>query len=333
MISLQIKSLNESATTKQVVAEVVRLLANDNLRVCVSRKKSDDFCYRYPAHFAQNFIDKRLNRHLKKEFSGDSSLIPLSSVTKRCLKFKQTPLKKWSSSLKHILLITITLLLGISLIGGQFSELQWLQHTPTVIVLLLLTVSLKKNWLSTSAFFSVVAFFWLHILGARYVYSNVPYDQWTTHLFGSSISEWFHWERNHYDRLVHFCFGLLWMLPFTEVSIKQIKLTRWQGIIFALLAVSAVSSLYEVFEWMLTVVMSPADAEGYNGQQGDLWDAQKDMALALAGSIIAIPFVNYYFRRNPDVDDSMESNEHHILNQITTVRDDYTESNAKSNKN
>lgn len=52
--------------------------------------------------------------------------------------------------------------------------------------------------------------------------------------------------------------------------------------------------IYEMFEWLITVVMSPATADSYNGQQGDMWDAQKDMALALIGSTIAALF--YLFK-------------------------------------
>ena len=71
---------------------------------------------------------------------------------------------------------------------------------------------------------------------------------------------------------------------------------RW-ALFTAISAVAAASAVYEVFEWLLAVVAAPEYAEHYNGQQGDLWDGQKDMALAIAGSLIAaMPLA---FRRNP----------------------------------
>lgn len=140
-------------------------------------------------------------------------------------------------------------------------------------------------------------FLWLHILGARFIYSFVPYDDWSIALFGSSISEWFAWERNHYDRLVHFAFGALFMAPAVDVATRYGRMTTSWAILFGVLFVMAMSAWYEAFEWLLTVVVSPLDAESYNGQQGDLWDAQKDMALAFLGSLMAIPPVLVWIRR------------------------------------
>jgi putative membrane protein len=55
------------------------------------------------------------------------------------------------------------------------------------------------------------------------------------------------------------------------------------------------SMVYELFEWLLTIVMSPEQADNYNGQQGDIWDAQKDMVLAMMGSTL---MAVYYFVKN-----------------------------------
>ena len=76
---------------------------------------------------------------------------------------------------------------------------------------------------------------------------------------------------------------------------KQVG-NRFKIIVLAVLVawpmVQAGSLFYELFEWALTLVLSPEDAEGYNGQQGDMFDAQKDMALAMLGStLIAIPYL------------------------------------------
>jgi putative membrane protein len=186
-------------------------------------------------------------------------------------------------------------LLGLSLLDGQYPREQLLQHVPTVVAIMLLGVCVWKEWLTATSLTCVVAFLWLHILGARYIYSYVPYDDWATTLAGTSVSEWFDWQRNHYDRLVHFSFGALCIVPAFEMATRYGKLPPRWAVLFALLAVTTIGSLYEVFEWLLTVVMSPGDAEAYNGQQGDYFDAQKDMALAFVGSLVAMPFVALAF--------------------------------------
>lgn len=183
-------------------------------------------------------------------------------------------------------LIFVTILFfGYSFIDPLYVDEQWLQHFPTVIVIPLLFVGVRKKWLSTSSLLCILAFLWLHILGARYIYSSVPYDDWVTVCCGVSVSDWFGWERNHYDRLVHFSFGVFCMLPVFEAVIKHGQLKPYWALFFALQTVLAISALYEVLEWQVAVLMSPEDAESYNGQQGDLWDAQKDMALAFLGSL------------------------------------------------
>ena len=181
--------------------------------------------------------------------------------------------------------------LGLSLVDSPYPRGQALQHAPTVVALALLAVAARRGWLTNPASCCLVAFLWLHILGARYIYSFVPYDDWSTAIWGSSISEWFGWERNHYDRMVHLCFGGLWMVAVAELAVERGRLPVGQAMLWSILFVTTISGLYEIFEWLLTAVVAPARADEYNGQQGDRWDAQKDMALALVGSLVAIPVV------------------------------------------
>lgn len=183
------------------------------------------------------------------------------------------------------LLALTSALLVLSLLRGPYPAEQLLQHIPTGIAIAMLALVIYRRWLSNSAFSCLVAFLWLHILGARYIYSYVPYDQWLEILTGRSTSHWFGWTRNHYDRLVHLAFGALMILPTVEVAERRGSMNRVWAIAFAICLVLGVSALYEVVEWLLAVVMSPDQAEAYNGQQGDSWDAQKDMALALIGCV------------------------------------------------
>lgn len=183
-----------------------------------------------------------------------------------------------------LLLITVGLL-GLSLLGAPYPREQVLQHTPTVVAVLCLTVEARRDRMSLTSFACVVLFFWLHILGARYIYSFVPYDDWLRALTGETLSGQFGWRRNHYDRLVHVAYGALFVAPFVEWGTVRGRMSRGWALQYALLAVLATGAIYEIFEWLLAVVMAPDWAEAYNGQQGDPWDAQQDMALALAGGL------------------------------------------------
>jgi len=168
-----------------------------------------------------------------------------------------------------------------------FPEIAPLQHIPTAILLLAAPLLLDRFPLSDRSVLALTAFFLLHTLAGRYTYSNVPYDDWARTLTGHDISATFGIARNEFDRLVHLSFGLLWVAPFAEVMRRHAGAGRKIAIWMAFLFVGAVSALYEIVEWLLTMTVSPDLAADYNGQQGDPWDSQKDMALAIAGAAIA----------------------------------------------
>jgi putative membrane protein len=178
-------------------------------------------------------------------------------------------------------------LLAVSLISPNYPHEQWLQHPPTVFALAALLWAARKEWFSNAAMTCLIAFIALHIVGARWIYSYVPYERWSDAIVGSGPYEWFGWTRNHYDRLVHVAFGALFVPPLIEVAMRFGGLRLGGAMVIALLMIASVSAVYEVFEWLLAMVAAPEYAEAYNGQQGDPWDAQKDMALALAGGVAA----------------------------------------------
>jgi len=190
-----------------------------------------------------------------------------------------------SSPVQFGLVLFSSVLLALSLIGAQHLYDQPLHHVPTVLGIIALFVVARQHAISNRAALSIHVFIWLHILGARYIYSFVPYDEWCVAFFGFSWSEQLAWERNHYDRLVHFAYGALSTVPQTEVLARRYQLSTMAALVASLLLVMAGSAVYEVLEWMLAVVAAPDWADRYNGQQGDLWDAQKDMALAGLGAL------------------------------------------------
>jgi putative membrane protein len=163
-----------------------------------------------------------------------------------------------------------------------------LQHIPTAFYLVGMIWLGRKYPLSNTAATCLFLFMLLHVLGARYIYSNVPYDRWIESLAGANLTQKFGWQRNHFDRLVHFCFGLLWVRPVWEVCVNYVGVPRRFAYYTAFEFVLAFSMVYELVEWALAIFMSPHAADAYNGQQGDMWDAQKDMSLALVGALLAV---------------------------------------------
>ena len=197
------------------------------------------------------------------------------------------------------ILILFFLILVVSCINPIYPSEMYLQHSATLVVAAFLIYSAFKNNLSNKSFVLIAVFTVFHIIGARWIYSYTPYDQWIKSITGISINSWFGFERNQYDRLIHFLFGFLILIPLQELFQRMPGLTWKTSLLMALLTILSLSTLYEVFEWMLSIVLSPEDAELYNGQQGDFWDAQKDMALAFVGSLCMIFIICtlHFFRR------------------------------------
>lgn len=150
-----------------------------------------------------------------------------------------------------------------------------------------LAVSGYWRTLSTFSFLSIVAFLSLHAVGAHYTYSLVPYDRWAEALAGVSVSDWFGASRNHYDRLVHFAYGLLLTGPVREVLGVGIRLRAIGYFLVPAMMILGFSAAYEIVEWCAAALFGAELGIAYVGAQGDLWDAQKDMALAGAGALLA----------------------------------------------
>ena len=181
------------------------------------------------------------------------------------------------------MVIALAIAVALANVRQPYPDIAPLQHIPTVLLILAAPLLLRRWPLSDGSVGCVLAFLLLHTLGGRYTYSNVPYDAWGVALTGISIDKTLGLVRNDFDRLVHLSFGLFAIRPFAEAARRYGGMGRKAAILSAFLFVGAVSALYEIFEWLLTLVLAPGMADEYNGQQGDMWDSQKDMAIALAG--------------------------------------------------
>jgi putative membrane protein len=171
-------------------------------------------------------------------------------------------------------------------------------HNSLTAVALVALVALRRRLPFRSTALAL-AFLALHSVAARWLYSYVPYDEWTKALFGFSLNAKLGWTRDNFDRLVHITYGLcLGPILFWQFADRLGWRARWAAFA-AVDIVLSTSALYELFEWAIAMTLSPASAEAYNGQQGDMWDAHKDMTCAVAAAIVVVALICLLRRLRP----------------------------------
>ena len=176
-----------------------------------------------------------------------------------------------------------------------------LENALVILIVPVLVLSRKKLPLSRISYTAIFIFLCLHEVGAHYTYAKVPYDAWFSSLTGSTLNGFLDLERNHFDRLVHFSFGFLLAYPIREVFLRVADVRGVWGYYLPLDVTMATSMLYELFEWVAAELFGGDLGVAYLGTQGDVWDAHKDMALAMLGAIIAMLLtaaINVYLKRD-----------------------------------
>jgi len=182
------------------------------------------------------------------------------------------------------LLIAFVLIWVVLSFNTKYPDDWILENYLTVPFVVLLIIVSRWFKLSKTSYSLIFTFMFLHIVGAHYTYSEVPFGYWLQHFFNL--------DRNQYDRIVHFSFGFLLAYPVREVFVR---IGNYKGIwaLFApIIFVFGLSSIYELIEWGAAVKFGGDLGIAYLGTQGDIWDAQKDMFVAGVGSIIAM-FVTF----------------------------------------
>jgi putative membrane protein len=163
-----------------------------------------------------------------------------------------------------------------------------LENVLVVLGIGLLAFTYRSFPLSRLSYAMLFVFLLLHAVGAHYTYAEVPYEAWSQRVFGSSINEWFGWERNNFDRVVHFSYGLLLAFPIREVFLRVANVRGFWGYFLPLDLTMSTSMLYELIEWGAAEVFGGELGAAFLGSQGDVWDAHKDMALASLGALITL---------------------------------------------
>jgi putative membrane protein len=160
----------------------------------------------------------------------------------------------------------------------------WLLENAIVFVAIpLLVLTARRLRFSNFAYACLFAFFVLHAIGAHYTYSLVPYADWWQAAGGGALE-----GRNHYDRIVHFVYGLLVTPAAVELFAHYGRYARPWDFLFPWMFMAGHAVIYELVEFAAALVFGGELGQAYLGTQGDVWDGQKDMALALAGTSIML---------------------------------------------
>jgi putative membrane protein len=163
-----------------------------------------------------------------------------------------------------------------------------LENVLAVAFIAALFFTQRRFPLSRVSYTCIFVFLALHEIGAHYTYSHVPYDAWWEALTGSPLGPALGWERNNFDRVIHFSYGLLLAYPVREVFLRVAEVRGFWGYFLPLEFTMATSMLFELFEWGAAELFGGELGMAYLGTQGDIWDSHKDMALASLGAALAM---------------------------------------------
>jgi len=185
--------------------------------------------------------------------------------------------------LLQLFLVLFLILWGYTLLGTT-DPINWMiENTLTGIFIFLLTLSYRRFTFSDLAYTFMFVYICLHVYGAMYTYAENPFGYWLKDFFG--------FERNHYDRIVHFSFGFMLAYPMRDFFLNKMEFPNWVGWLLPIEITLSFSCLYELIEWAVADVFFPAQGTAYLGTQGDSWDAQKDMFMAFSGAVLIILLV------------------------------------------
>lgn len=186
----------------------------------------------------------------------------------------------------HKIVYGIYILVWIIMAINPKYPADWLLENVLIFILfpIIFFMDKKYNYTLLSIIFLFI-FSSFHSLGAHYTYAEMEYFDVFTKFFG--------FQRNNFDRLVHFLFGLLvFRILFEMIMNRQINTKN--TLFFTFTIIVSISTFYELFEWLVTDIFYPELGMAFLGIQGDVWDAHKDIFAAIMGAFVNILFYKSY---------------------------------------
>lgn len=186
-------------------------------------------------------------------------------------------------------LFVLLAILWVALAFKPYDRHDWLlENVLLVLAVVFLATTYRAFPLSRISYTLLFVFLCMHAIGAHYTYAEVPYDKWWQQLTGRSFNSLVGWQRNNFDRIVHFSYGLLLAYPIREMFLRIGNVRGFWGYFLPLDLTMSTSMLYELIEWGAAVYFGGNLGAAYLGTQGDEWDAQKDMAFASLGALLSM---------------------------------------------
>lgn len=158
----------------------------------------------------------------------------------------------------------------------------WAEATPLFVVFAGLVLTYRRFRFSNTAYILMSMWLFLHMIGAKYTFADVPFD-WGNQILSPFLGE----GRNHFDRFAHYIIGF-YAFPMAEWLLRKNKCTFGTAMWFALLFIMGVAGAYEIIEWQYAVIEGGDAGIEFLGSQGDIWDAQKDILADTLGAITAL---------------------------------------------
>lgn len=178
----------------------------------------------------------------------------------------------------HGLGVAYFLLWAALAVNPVMRDVWWAENLPVMAVFFLLIWTYRYFRFSNTAYSLMATWLILHTIGGHYTFANVPFDY---------VTNFFEFERNHFDRLGHYSIGL-YAFPIAELLTRKGFARPVVTYLFGLFAIMALAAGYEIIEWWYAALAGGEAGIEFLGSQGDIWDAQKDMLADTLGAVTAL---------------------------------------------
>lgn len=181
-----------------------------------------------------------------------------------------------------VFLLVIFTVFWVFVAINPYNRWVWLvENVLTVLLIGFLILAYQKFHFSNTSYVLLFLYLVFHTIGSYYTYTNMPLFNWLKDMFDLS--------RNHYDRLVHFFFGLAFYFPVYEFATRKLKLKGWESFLLPFLVIISFKAIYEILEYLAVIAThSTIIGTSFLGMQGDQWDAQKDIMFGITGAVISM---------------------------------------------
>jgi len=184
-----------------------------------------------------------------------------------------------SYTIPVLLLVLYAMVFTVCAIAPYDRSVWWAENIPVLVIVALLVLISRSFRFSNTSYVLMAVFIVLHTIGGHYTFERVPFG---------AVSEFFGFERNHFDRVAHFSVGF-YAYPIAEyLMVRRLVHSRWIVALFPLFAIVTVAGAYEIIEWQYALNSDPAAGNAVLGSQGDIWDAQKDILADTLGAILVL---------------------------------------------